>query len=302
MPQSKPEWTADIEVSAELAATWIAARFPDLAHHPVIQVGWGFDNAVYRVGPELVFRIPRRKMGAELLDLEIGVLPHLADHVPVPIPVPVRIGEPGPDFPYRFAAYGWLEGTTAGRFDPTEAQRAALAPILGRTLKALHGAEAGPEAEAADPGDILYRHDLVRRLPKLLGLLDDLPTEVGGVRDTLQDLVATEPWDGRPHWVHGDLYPRHLLLGDDAALVGIIDWGDCHRGDPAIDLAIAWTFLPTEAFGTFREAYGPISDAQWNRARFRALHYGIHLLRFGLTEDDEAMARMGRRALATARR
>lgn len=296
-----PEWDADVEVTAQSAARWIRARFSELADQPVEPVGWGFDNAVFKVG-DLVFRIPRRQLGADLLRTEIAVLPHLAEHVPVPIHRPILFGEPGDDYPYWFAGYPWLEGTTADRFDPTEAQRAALAPVLGRVLSALHGARPGPQADAADPGDALRRHDLVHRLPKLLQCLrQEIPGEWHApVREALQALVHTEPWDGTLHWVHGDLYPRHLLLDESAGLAGIIDWGDCHRGDAAIDLSLAWTFLPDEARPVFREAYGGAPDAWWDRARFKALHYGIHLLRFGLQEDDAAMARVGERALLAA--
>ncbi|MFC6847283.1 phosphotransferase [Streptomyces caelestis] len=38
--------------------------------------------------------------------------------------------------------------------------------------------------------------------------------------------------------VHGDLGPGHLLA-QDGALTGVIDFGDAHIGDPAVDLAWA---------------------------------------------------------------
>jgi Ser/Thr protein kinase RdoA (MazF antagonist) len=43
--------------------------------------------------------------------------------------------------------------------------------------------------------------------------------------------------------VHGDLYARHVLVDERGALSGVIDWGDIHLGDPAIDLAIAHLVL-----------------------------------------------------------
>lgn len=37
--------------------------------------------------------------------------------------------------------------------------------------------------------------------------------------------------------LHGDLYARHLLI-QNGKIAGIIDWGDMHIGDVAVDLAI----------------------------------------------------------------
>ena len=45
----------------------------------------------------------------------------------------------------------------------------------------------------------------------------------------------------------GDLYVRHLLLNELCELTGVIDWGDVHLGDPAVDLMIAYSFLPLSA-------------------------------------------------------
>ncbi len=96
---------------------------------------------------------------------------------------------------------------------------------------------------------------------------------------------------------HGDLYARHLMVDDDRVLVGVIDWGDRHAGDRAMDLGIAWSFLPPVARPAFRAAYGPISDGAWSRARVRAFHYASHLVTYGLEVGDAAMEVAGREAL-----
>ena len=48
-------------------------------------------------------------MGAELLDFELAVLPHLAGHLPVAIPEPVFTGGPVEHYPYRFAGFCSLD-------------------------------------------------------------------------------------------------------------------------------------------------------------------------------------------------
>ena len=62
-----------------------------------------------------------------------------------------------------------------------------------------------------------------------------------------EELAQTPSSDAPLCWVHGDLYARHLLLDDHKKLCGVIDWGDVHLGDRALDLSIAYSFLPAEA-------------------------------------------------------
>ncbi|MCA9730356.1 MAG: phosphotransferase, partial [Candidatus Eisenbacteria bacterium] len=62
-------------------------------------------------------------------------------------------------------------------------------------------------------------------------------------------------------------------MGRSIALSAIIDWGDVHAGDPAVDLSIAVGFLPPTARTVFAAAYGPIDDETWERARFRAIQH-----------------------------
>jgi aminoglycoside phosphotransferase (APT) family kinase protein len=98
--------------------------------------------------------------------------------------------------------------------------------------------------------------------------------------------------------VHGDLYARHFLVDGSNTPCGVIDWGDVHLGDPALDLSIAYSFLLPGARSAFQEAYGHTDDtALWERARFRALAYGILLTHYGSEVGDEAIQAAGEYAL-----
>jgi len=98
--------------------------------------------------------------------------------------------------------------------------------------------------------------------------------------------------------VHGDMYARHILLDDARRLCGAIDWGDVHRGDPALDLAIALMVLPPQAHAAFVQAYGTISDATWQRATYRAIYHAALVTHYGRAEGDAGMLRIGLDALA----
>jgi aminoglycoside phosphotransferase (APT) family kinase protein len=76
-------------------------------------------------------------------------------------------------------------------------------------------------------------------------------------------------WDGVDRWLHGDIARGNLLLGD-GRLAAVIDFGGCRVGDPACDLAIAWTLLTADGREAFRTRLA-VDDATWARGRGWAL-------------------------------
>src|SRR6185312_4951765 len=84
---------AEVEVSADLVRL-LADQHPDLARLPVEFLANGWDNELYRVGDELVARLPRRALGAQIITDEQRWLPGLAPGLPLPIPYPERTGVP----------------------------------------------------------------------------------------------------------------------------------------------------------------------------------------------------------------
>jgi aminoglycoside phosphotransferase (APT) family kinase protein len=300
------QWNADIEVSPELATRLIDRQFPDLALCGVAPFGVGWDNVAYLVNGAFVFRFPRRQVAVGLLETEARVLPYLAPYLPLPIPAPRYLGVPTDAFPYPFAGYPALSGITACRAVWTAEARVRCAEPLGCFLAALHAVPVDGPACPAGPGDELGRADMRRRLAgmrsDLLALASDYKdVDVADLARTLDHIVeTTTPFAGPPAWVHGDLYPRHLLVNEASLPSGVIDWGDVHRGDTAIDLSIAFTLLSGSARNDFRQAYGPIDDAVWNRALFRGIHYGIILTNYGRDVGDDALRAVGEFTLRSA--
>ncbi|ATB28934.1 phosphotransferase [Melittangium boletus] len=295
-------WDADVELTEEDAARLVEGRYPELAPVRMELLGSGWDNTAYTVNGQWVFRFPRRRVAASLMDNEVRILPRLAPHLPLRIPEPVWHGPPAGNYPYPFAGYARLPGVTACAVTWTDEQRLRAAAPLGRFLAALHGAPVGDEDLAQGPMDEAGRANLRERMPVLLERLERLEALVpnvgaAAVRAWVSGLVDTPPWTGRARWAHGDLYARHLLVDETHTLTGVLDWGDIHLGDPAVDLMIVFSFLPPEARGVFREAYGSIDDATWDRARFRALLYGVTLLLYGRSEGDAAITQVGEDAL-----
>ena len=298
-------WTEERSVPAELARELIGQQFPELAQARVEPFGAGWDNTAYRVGGEWVFRFPRRRIAVELIETECRVLPLLGPHLPLAVPLPERVGRPSERYPWPFAGYRMLPGETACRARLDAGQRAAAAEPLGRFLAALHGAPADELRTAGAPADTLGRLDLAKRIPQVEERLDELAgagaIESPGPWRWIVDEAPADwtPGDATP--VHGDFYGRHLLVDARRQPCGVIDWGDVHLGDPAVDLSIAHGFLPPAARAAFRAAYGPIDEPTWRMARFRALHSAVVISVYGHAVADEALAREGRAALTHLR-
>ena len=81
------------------------------------------------------------------------------------------------------------------------------------------------------------------------------------------EALAAPSWHGPAVWVHGDVHPGNLIA-DGGRLSAMIDFGDLCGGDPACDLAIAWTGFTPVGRSRFRRRLGDRYDeATWLRAR-----------------------------------
>lgn len=308
-PNSKPAqiWAADYPVEEALVRCLLESQFPEQRPLDLRLLGEGWDNTAYLINSEFVFRFPRRKMALELLMNEARLLPIIAPHLPISIPAPTLIGAPTTDYPCPFTGYQLIPGVTACRIDLDDNQRRSLAAPIGVFLRALHGIPVTDAQRSGFPGDTIGRADLKKRLPIFEDRLKklDAPIRENGM-DPIAILALAQELSGAPGhsgptcFVHGDLYIRHLLLDEALRLTGVIDWGDVHLGDPAIDLMIAYSFLPVSARGDFEAAYGTIDRHTKARAHFRALFYGAVLLEYGTDVGDAALQAAGVYALYSA--
>jgi aminoglycoside phosphotransferase (APT) family kinase protein len=290
-------WSPELTVSPELARLLIIGQFPQLQPGAIEPLGFGWDNTAFLCNAQYVFRFPRRQLGADCLESEVRVLPSLASLLPLPIPNPTFIGLATEQFPWLFAGYERIEGSTACSTTLDESQRALAARPLGEFLAALHSLGPANARKWGAPPDLLGRLEPTRRIPlahELLGEAAQLNLISDRARyERLIEETATARPPQAAALVHGDLYVRHILVDHKARPSGIIDWGDVHVGDVALDLSIAHSFLPAPAHEAFRRAYGTIDDATWRLARFRALLYGLQLAKYGDLVADGDLRREG---------
>ena len=292
MPPAADMPAAEVEVDEGLVRSLLAEQHPDLADLALTPLAFGWDNAVLRLGDDLVVRLPRRAMAAPLVEHEQRWLPVLAPALPLPVPVPLRAGRPSAalGYPWSWSVCAWLDGDVAGRTPPDDLVETAR--TLGGFVRALH--VVAPADAPANP----YRGGpLVEREPpfrdRLVQLADVVDAAV--LLHRWERLVATPPWKGPPIWLHGDLHPANLLV-HEGRLAAVIDFGDLTSGDPASDLFVAWMLFPPAERAVFRTAAGDIDDDTWQRAEAWALLMAVAYL--ANSADNPLMTAIGRRTLA----
>ncbi|NKI40949.1 aminoglycoside phosphotransferase family protein [Streptomyces physcomitrii] len=250
----------------------IAGRFPRWAGLPVERVpSGGTVNAMFRLGPDLVVRLPLRADGAEDVLREQEWLPRLAPLLPVAVPEVVDAGEPAEGYPWPWSVHRWLPGRHPGTGAPGGAVQ--LAHELGEFVAAMRRVEL-PGAPAAYRGGPLASLDGETRaaIEALRGLPEE-GVDRAAVTAVWQEALRAPGPAGEPVWLHADLMPGNLLVAD-GRLTAVIDFGCAGRGDPACDLFPAWNLLPAGAREVFRETLGA-DEATWVRGRARTLSQAL---------------------------
>ena len=273
-----PEPDAEVTLTVEDVDRLITAQHPRL-RAPLRPVAHGWDNEVFRLGNDLTVRLPRRAAAAQLIEHEQRWLPELAPRLPVPVPAPVAVGMPQGAYPWRWSITRWFEGERVA--DIPVGGRETLADDVAEVLRALHIPAPADAPHNPVRGVPLAARDAITR-PRLVSH--------PGLLRAWNAALAAAPWNGAPVWVHGDLHPANLLARD-GRLTAVIDFGDMCGGDPACDLALAWTGLAHEGRERLRRSLRDrYDDATWTRARGWAAAFAAILH----DVDDPAM-----RALST---
>ena len=256
------------EIHVSLVNRLVAEQFPHwskLPIEPVLPGGW--DNRTFRLGTNMSVRFPSAPEYASQVEKEHHWLPRLAPLLPLAIPEPLAMGRPAAGYPWQWSVYRWLEGDTATHRNVEDWCR--LARDLAAFLCALHRIDitGGPPPGTHNffRGGPLAVYDSEVRTAAT-ELADEIDRDrVHTVWETALRAVPPE----RPVWVHGDISADNLLIRD-GRLCAVIDFGCTGVGDPACDLAIAWTLFEDRSRDALRQAL-PLDDATWERGRAWAL-------------------------------
>ena len=309
---AQPLHADEIPVDAELVRRLVSRAMPAAAHLPVRPLAAsGSTNALFRLGDELLVRLPRQPGGSATISKEAAWLPVLGPLLPVSVPDVVSVFEPDQDYPERWSVVRWIDGAPPEVVDPdtpVDPRREGLAEDLAVVVRAMGRAEV-PAGALTDPHLRWYRgeplatmdedtRDNIERCRSLDGFGFDLDAAERVWADAMTLPGTTDRASAR--WYHGDLAAENLLVRD-GALTAVLDFGGLSVGDPTVDLVVAWEVLDPPARERFRTQVG-VDDATWLRGRAWALSISVMIWYYWATMPARRARCMavGRNVLADA--
>jgi aminoglycoside phosphotransferase (APT) family kinase protein len=250
-------------INTALVEQLIASQFPqwkDLPIRPVQLSGW--DNRTFHLGSQMLVRMPSAAIYAAQVEKEQKWLPKLKSFLPLGIPVPLAMGEPGEGYPWKWSIYQWLEGESAAsaRIDDLKAFAKSLSEFLTAFQRIDTKGAPLPGAHNFYRGGALSTYDAEAR--HAIAVLEGKIDRAAALQVWEKALASS--WQKAPVWVHGDISAGNLLL-QEGKLSAVIDFGQLAIGDPACDLAIAWTFFQKESRQVFRQCLS-LDEETWSRA------------------------------------
>jgi aminoglycoside phosphotransferase (APT) family kinase protein len=266
----------------------LAAQYPQWADLPINRFpSAGTVNALYRLGTDMVVRLPLIAWGVGDVEREDRWLQRIAPLLPVATPVLLATGVPDAGYPCPWSVYRWLAGENPepGRV----ADPGTLARDLAAFIAALHRISPDGEPMAFHSGPVSDRDKAVHEcIAQLRGIVD-----TDAVTAAWESDRDSPEWTEPPRLVHADLIPGNLLL-TGGRLSAIIDWSAA-AGDPACDLITAWYLFPPDVRQEFRTLLAA-DDAMWARGRAYALSKAIIALPY-YQESNPVMAANSRHVI-----
>ncbi|UOQ90209.1 aminoglycoside phosphotransferase family protein [Agromyces endophyticus] len=265
----------ELDIDAALVADLLRRQRPVWADLPIVEAGGGTDNRMFRLGDELLARMPRTKDTAGSLRKEREWVPRLAPRLSLRVPTPEFAGSPTPEYPAEWAVVRWIDGAVPDAGNVSD--WAEFGADLAGFVRELHAIDL---MGATRDGDLSWYRG---------GSLGDADRWIGGYFDECRPLVGDdldvdtlERWwreavampdsTAGPVWLHGDLRPGNLLVRD-GRLLAVIDFGALSVGAPDAEHAPVWD-LPAPA----RDAYFAaveLDEATWLRARAWAIGVAV---------------------------
>lgn len=271
----------EIPIDAGLVRALVDRAAPHYGDLPIRRLNSsGSTNALFRLGENLLVRLPRQPGGSAAIAKEAKWLPVIRPSLPVGVPEVVAVFEPGYDYPEHWSVVRWIDGEhpeVVTPETPVDPRRADLAVDLAEVVNALGLAQV-PSGAVSDPalqwyrGEPLATMDAVTRqnIGRCRGL-DNFGYDLDAAERLWSEAMRLPGAQDRPapRWYHGDLTAENLLVRD-GRLAAVLDFGALSVGDPAVDLVVAWEVLDPPAREIFRRKLG-VDDATWLRGRAWAL-------------------------------
>ena len=284
MVNTREKWAVSLEIAQKL----IAEQFPQLSNLTVEKIGVGYDNMVYKVGEQYVFRFPRRDSAIQPQRMEGKILNRLAPLLPIAIPKPVLYGVESTRYPVPFLGYTYIQGAFPKQL--SDERRGCSYHILASFIRKLHSFSVEEALQASVPYNRRNHSDMMERKKFLIEALSKVAAYIKeeDFKKIAAYVHAVEvlPIPLKETLVHSDLHFMNLLVDYNGIVTGILDWSDLDIGHPAADLEVAYSFLPASFRDAFFQAYGPVDEETKYLARFLAVYKMMLLLTEAVEQSD----------------
>ena len=262
-------------ISTSTAVDLIAEQFPEFSYLDIKAAELsGHDNRSFRLGKNMLIRLPSAEAYALKVAQEQKHLPILSKYLSSSIPTPIKLGKPSKNYPWNWSIYQWIEGTSLNIAPQKNLNLERIALDLANFINELHTINLNDISTMSNllsgkhnffRGSHPSVYDLETRsaIQSLKGFIDsDKATAIW-------ERALESKWSKAPVWVHGDIASGNILIKEQK-ITAIIDFGSMGLGDPACDLVMAWTFFHNASKSTFIKHVKADNDT-WSRAKGWAL-------------------------------
>jgi aminoglycoside phosphotransferase (APT) family kinase protein len=207
----------EIPIDTGLVRALVDRAMPDYVDLPVRRLdSSGSTNALFRLGDNLLIRLPRQPEGSTTIMKEATWLPVLRPLLPVQIPDVVAVFEPDCGYQERWSVVRWIDGEhpeVVTPETPANLRRSDLAADLAEVVRALSIAEV-PGSAVSDPGLHWYRGEPLatmdaetRQNIERCRALGDFPLDLDAAERVWDQAMRLPGITDRPapRWYHGDL-------------------------------------------------------------------------------------------------
>ncbi|QDC23267.1 aminoglycoside phosphotransferase [Georgenia yuyongxinii] len=215
-------------------------------------------------GEDWVLRLPRRPDVVPRIGPEAAVLELVRDRIGAAVP-DWRIQQPS------LIAYPLLPGQPGMTIGPDgdlhwhlDLQSPRYAASFGMLLAELHRIDV---AEAQAAGLMVQGPDEVRAQWRAdIATVADNFTVAPALLDRWQAWLDDDAfWPDFSVLTHGELYPAHVLLGEDENITAVLDWTTAKVTDPGRDFALHHAVSAPETFARTVAAYEQAGGRTWPR-------------------------------------
>lgn len=281
-------WKQTIEIDENIARLAIE-HICHLTVNKIHTLNAGWDNIVFEVNDDLIFRFPRREFGLICMENEINLLPYIQDKLSYPISAPQWIGEPSSHYPYPFAGYQKLQGDAVCEAFHHLIDDKQFARTLAQFLKELHQVPINTDIPVK--GEYDWKLNPIHRL-KSIHYFEQYPeyfAKAGISKATIEKvtdkILGFKVDSANRCYVHGDLYSRHVLV-EHQQPIGLIDFGDIHIGHPGIDFAVTLILEPS-ALNEFLNVYPYPDEETKNIMLMHGFCHGLAFFAYAYSEKNE---------------